>query len=294
MLVNFMKLVYLDKKDRVRAWFVSRRPLLAAVPVLVFCLLPLWHQSTAGRFVLEPVHHSVVRAAVPGVVSDIFVREGSVVKLGEPLAKLRNLPLQSEAAQAKARFSMASDRAISAQIRHEDYGSAGQERDRLSVESSQLQLKTANLEVQSPISGIVLTPQLQDRIGSYLTPGKELLEVADLKALRARIYVSEYDMYKIREGAPARLHIEGTSRKWDSCAATVTPVALENDPSLRDQSKFKGLRPPQFYAVEIPVPNESGELKPGMTGLARVYGGRRSVAGFAVEALRSVLGRKIW
>jgi putative peptide zinc metalloprotease protein len=270
MLVNFVKLVYLDKKDRVRAWFVSRRPLLAAVPVLVFCLLPLWHQSTAGRFVLEPVHHSVVRAAVPGVLSDIFVREGSMVKLGEPLAKLRNLPLQSEAAQAKARFSMASDRAISAQFRHEDYGFAVQERDRLSVQSSQVQLKAANLEVQSPISGVVLTPQLQNRIGSYLTPGTELLEVADLKALKARIYISEYDMYKVREGAPARLHIEGTSRKWDSRAASVTPVALENDPLLMDQTKFKGLRPPQFYAVEIPVPNESGELKPGMTGLARV------------------------
>jgi Membrane-fusion protein len=294
MLVNFMKLVYLDKKDRVRAWLVSRRPLVAALAALVFCLLPLWHQSTAGRFVLEPVHRSVVRAVVPGVVSDIFVREGSMVQPGEPLAKLRNLPLESAAAQAKARFRMASDRAIFAQFHHEAYGSAVQERDRLSVESSQLQLKAANLEVQSPISGVVLTPQIQDRIGNYLTPGTELLEVADLKALRARIYVSEYDMYKVREGAPAKLHIEGASRIWDSRAASVTPVAMENDPSLVDQTKFKGLRPPQFYAVEIPVPNESGELKPGMTGFARVYGGRRSVWGVAVEALRSVLGRKIW
>jgi hypothetical protein len=61
-----------------------------------------------------------------------------------------------------------------------------------------------------------------------------------------------------------------------------------------DQTKFKGLRPPQFYAVEIPVSDAGGALRPGMTGIARVYGQRRSLAGFAIEALRVLLGRKIW
>src|SRR5262245_2531992 len=123
LLVNFMKLIYLDKKDRVRAWLVSR-PLGATAAVLVFCLLPLWHQSTSGRFVLEPVRRSVVRATVPGVVSNVFVQEGRLVKPGEPLARLRNLPLESEAAQAQARLLMASSRAISAQLSHGEYGVA--------------------------------------------------------------------------------------------------------------------------------------------------------------------------
>ena len=101
-------------------------------------------------------------------------------------------------------------------------------------------------------------------------------------------------MHKVQEGAPARLLIDGTARKWDSRAASVTPVALASDPSLMDQTKFKGLRPPQFYAVEIPVSDASGALRPGMTGTARVYGERRSLAGLAMETLRVVLGRKIW
>jgi len=294
LLVNFMKLVYLDKKDRVRASMVSRRPLLAAAAALIVGLLPLWHQSTAGRFVLEPVHRSVVRAAVPGVVSEIFVREGSVVKPGELLAKLRNLPVESDAAEAQAHFATASARAVSAQLRNADYGSLVQERDRLAVKSAQLQLKAGSLELKSSISGVVLTPRPGDHVGSYLTEGAELFEVADVRALRARIYVSEYDMHKVQEGAPARLLIDGTARKWDSRAASVTPVALASDPSLMDQTKFKGLRPPQFYAVEIPVSDASGALRPGMTGTARVYGQRRSLAGLAMETLRVVLGRKIW
>jgi putative peptide zinc metalloprotease protein len=293
LLVNFMKLVYLDKRDRVRAWIFSRRPLLAAVAALVFCLLPLWRQSASGRFVLEPVNRSVVRAAVPGLVSDILVHEGSVVQPGDLLAKLRNLPLQSDVAAARSRLVMASARAVSAQLRHADYGSAVQDRDRLAVQSTQLTLKAGSLELRSPIAGIVLTPHLGSRLGSYLTEGTQFLEVADVGALQARIYVSEYDMYKVREGAPARLHIDGTAHKWESRAGSVTPAAA-SDPSLMDQTKFKGLRPPQFYAVEIPVSDEGGSLKPGMTGTARVYGQRRSLAGFAIETLKVLLGRKLW
>jgi putative peptide zinc metalloprotease protein len=293
LLVNFMKLVYLDKKDRVRAWLASR-PLLLAAVILIFCLLPLWHQSTSGRFVLEPERRSLVRASVPGVVSNIFVQEGSRVKAGEALAELRNLPLQAEAAQAQARLVVASSRAISAQLRHGDYGSAMNERDRLAVQSEQLKLKAEDLELRSPISGVVLTPHVRDRLGSYLTEGAELVEVADLKALRARIYLSEYDMYKVHDGAPAKLHVDGTLQKWKSRAVSVTPVVSESDPSLIDKTKFKGLRPPQFYAVDIPLADENGALKPGMTGTARVYGERRSLAGFAIEALRVVLGRKVW
>ena len=293
LLVNFMKLVYLDKKERVRAWFASR-PLILTAAVVVFCLLPLWHQSTSGRFVLEPVRRSVVRAAVPGVVSDVFVEEGSRVRPGEPLAKLRNLPLESAAAEAQARLKMAASRAISAQLSHGEYGAAMKERERLGVQSSQFKLKSEGLELESPIAGVVLTPRVEDRVGSYLTEGAEVLEVADVESLRARIYVSEYDMYKIREGAPARLYVDGTLRKRESSAASVKPVALSGDPTLMDQTKFKGLRPPQFYAVEIPVSDAGGALRPGMTGIARVYGQRRSLAGFAIEALRVLLGRKIW
>src|SRR5262249_49002608 len=195
LLVNFMKLIYLDKKDRVREWFASRR-LLVAVVILVFSLLPLWHQSTAGRFGFDPAGRAVVRAAVPGVVTKVFVEQGSVVEAGEPIAQLRNLPLESLAARARARLVMASDRAILAGFGHRDLGAALNQRQRLEVESRQLELETEDLLLRSPRAGVVLTPHLHDRLGSYLREGTEVAEVADLAALRARIYVSEYDMYK--------------------------------------------------------------------------------------------------
>jgi putative peptide zinc metalloprotease protein len=294
LLLNFMKLVYLDKKDRVRVWLVSRRSLLLAAAAGVFCLVPLWRESTAGRFALEPVRRAMVRAALGGTVSEVLVGEGSRVAEGAPLVRLRNLPLESQAAQARARMVVASGRAVAAQLRYRDYGAAVEERNRLATEFEQLALKARSLELAAPLAGTVLTPRLEDRLGGYVTAGSELVEIADLSSWRARIYVSEYDMYKVREGARARVHVEGIPATWESRAVSVAPVSLGSDPWLAGQTKLTGLRPPQFYVVELPVADGEGRLRPGMAGVARVYGRKRSLLGFAFEGLRVVLGRKIW
>jgi hypothetical protein len=140
----------------------------------------------------------------------------------------------------------------------------------------------------------VLTPRVADRLGSYVTAGTELLEVADLRVLRARIYVSEHDMYKVRVGAGARLQVDGMLKTWDTQAVAISPVPSEIDPGLADQTKYKGLLPPNFYVADILVANSGGSLRPGMSGVARIYGQRRSVAGFAWQEVKNFIGRKLW
>ena len=294
LLVNFMKLVYLDKKDRVRAWVGSHRSILTAATLLGLFLLPIWHQSTSGNFVLEPAQLAIVRPLVPGLLEDVYVREGMLVIAGQRIAKLRNLPLQSNVAQAQAQYEVATHRATLAALHYGDFGAAVKEGERLAVKSAQLQLEASNLDITSPVSGKILTAKIQDRVGSYLTAGTELLEVADLSKLRARIYVSEYDMYKVREGAPARLQVEGVTGIQQSQATSITPVSQSSDATVVDQTKFKGLHPPQFYLVELAVSGADGRLQPGMAGVARIYGKRKSLAGLGLDTLRILLGRKIW
>jgi putative peptide zinc metalloprotease protein len=53
-LVNFMKFVYLDKKDRIVAWFTPRHSLAIVAALVILLALPLWHESASGRFLLEP------------------------------------------------------------------------------------------------------------------------------------------------------------------------------------------------------------------------------------------------
>ena len=291
LLVNFMKLVYLDKKDRVHAWLRSRRSVLAMAAVLILLLLPVRHESTAGSFVLEPAHPTVVRALVPGVVEQVYVEEGSRVAAGQSLATLRNIPLVSGAAQAKAQYLVASHRATSAALQYHDFGMASKERDRLAARSEQLNLEAGNLQITAPVSGVVLTPRPQDRVGSSVVEGTEFVEIADPSLLVARIQVSEYDMYKVRPGSRARLQVEGIAETLDSYVADITAVSSVDSAS---QGKYAGLRPPQFYVVRLPVAAEDGRFKPGMSGVARIYGKRESLAAWGLEQMRIILSRKIW
>ena len=174
LLGNFMKFVYLDKKDRVHAWFTVPRSIGIAAVAALLIFLPLSRDSVTGRFVLEPQIEAQVRAAVPGMVAAVYAEEGEQVVAGAPLLKLRNVPLQSQVSRANADYALATERATSAVLRFSDMGSTAVDRDRLGLERGELAKAAANLEVTSPISGTVLTPRVQDRLGSYVTEGSTL------------------------------------------------------------------------------------------------------------------------
>jgi putative peptide zinc metalloprotease protein len=294
LLVNFMKFVYLDKKDRVRAWFAPRRSLALAASAAVLLLIPVRRDAVAGRFILEPQNRAVVRAEVPGVITEVYADEGETLKAGMPLLSLRNLPLSSKLASSEAQYRVASGRATMAALRYGNFGVAVKEQERLASQTSELSSEAANLRLSSPISGVVLTARIRDRVGSYVTAGTELAEVADLSRLRARIYVSEHDMYKVRLRSGASLEVAGFLRTWDARALNIAALSTEMDSSLEEEVQYKGLRPPNFYVVDLVAANDDGRLKPGMIGTARIYGKRRSIAGFLWEEVGNFLGRKIW
>jgi multidrug efflux pump subunit AcrA (membrane-fusion protein) len=294
LLVNFMKFVYLDKKDLVRAWFTPRRTLAIAAGVAGVLLLPLRHDSVAGHFILEPSTRAIVRAVVPGIVTTVYADEGQSVAKGAPLFQLRNLPLESRLARSQSDFSVASGRTRAVVLRYGNFGPAAKEQERLSRQTSVLSSEAANLELKSPISGIVLTPRVSDRVGAYVTAGTELAEVADVSQLRARIYISEHDLYKLRVGSPASLEVEGIFMKWNAQALALSAVSTEMDPGLTDETQYKGMRPPNFYSADLLVANPDGKLKPGMSGTGRVYGRRRSLAGLIWQEVTNFVGRKVW
>jgi putative peptide zinc metalloprotease protein len=292
--VNLMKFIYLDKKDRVRSWLTSHWLPWAIAGIVGFLLLPVSRESISGRFVLEAADRAMIRAQVAGTVEKVYADEGQTITSGATLVQLRNVPLESKRARSEADYRSAAAGVNAAELHYAGTGAALQKRDQLAQESRILASEVATLELKTPITGVVTTPRVADRLGSYVTAGTELAEVVDTRTMRARIYVSEYEMYKYRPHSVARLHVDGIFGKWDAGALTVSPTSSEIAPGLLDLSKFKGMRPPTFYAIDLMVKNEDGRLKPGMVGAARLYGRRRSIAGFIYQAVADFAGRKLW
>ena len=292
-LVNFMKFVYLDKREKVRLWLYSKQRIWVFAALLLL-FLPLWRESISGKFVLEAKDRAVLRTQVPGRVLNLFVDEGQPVSQGEVIARLENLPLASRQAQSEAKLRAASAELYSAESRYQDTGSALVRHDQLTRQASVLTSEVGELELRSPMNGVVTTPRIRDQLGVFVKEGTEIAEVADTRIMRARIYASEYEMYKFHSTSWGVLKIGGLVGRWRAGNLQVSAIPQEIAPGLIDLTKFKGMRPPTFYEMDLSVSNADGRLKPGMAGTARIYGERRSIAGLSYRELADFFGRKVW
>lgn len=294
-LVRFMQSVYLDKKEKIRAALTPTRVATIGTPVLLLLCLPIWRENVEGRLMLEPVRHDVVRVQAPGTVVEVRAEEGDRVAAGAPLVLLRNLKLESELARSQADYRVAADRATQAELKHADYAPEQHEQQKLREQVRTLQEESEKLALSSNIAGTVVTPGVHNRLGSYLRAGTAVAEVADLSAMNARVYVSESDMRKLRIGTPASLHVDGLWPSFRGNLNAITPAAAATlESGVMEKQPYTGLHSPHFYLVDVSIPNRDDVLKIGMTGNAKLYVGRQSVAGLAWEIVRNFVERKVW
>jgi len=228
-------------------------------------------------------------------VTGVYAGEGQWIPAGAAVVRLRNPMLDSRAERAQADYSVGQRRSVLANLHNSsDFGAANAERIELGQQSRQLRLETAQLELRSPIAGLVLTPRLIDQVGTYLPAGTDVAEIADVSTMRARVYVSEHDLSKFHVGSEVRLLANGFFRTVDASVAAIEPMSSEIPVGLIDLSKYKGLRPPNFYVIDVTLSNPNGALKPGMVGEAKIYGQRRSLGGFAWREIRDFYDRRAW
>jgi multidrug resistance efflux pump len=292
-LVRFMKDVYLDKKDRLKAWFTPARIAFCSAMALLILFAPLWPDFVEGRFVLEPAHRAVIRAEVPGVVAEVLAAENQRVVPGTALLRLHNLQLESAAGQAEASYREASARATNASLHYADFGRAEREREEAADRNRALADQLAHLQLESPIGGIVVTPRLQDLLGNYVEAGTQVAEIADLRTMVARIYIPEFGIRDVRVGTRARLQMESRFVPISGALASIAPLSAEIDPGLTEKAQLSGIVPPPLYLGAVTLEND-GTLREGMTGTAKLFVRRRSVAGIAGRFARDLVERRLW
>jgi len=208
--------------------------------------------------------------------------------------QLSNLAVESEAARASAEAKDATARATAARLRYADYGTAEHRARQMQEQSRLLAGKMAKLEIVSPIAGRVVTPRVSDRLGAYVSEGTELAEIADVSTLRARVYVPEFEVAVARVGNPAILHVDSLFGSVDGKVVLLAPASTDIAPGLIEETPYKGIRPPTFYAALIEIPNRQNGLRIGMTGTAKIKGERRSIAGLTWQEVKELLARKLW
>jgi putative peptide zinc metalloprotease protein len=291
---RFMGSVYLDKKDLLKAELKSRRALAGGSILVLMLFVPLWRESVPGRFALEPIQTSVMRAQVPGRVVEVRAEEGQSVETGAPLIRLRDLKLDSELARAESDYEIATDRATQARLNNADSAPVEHDREQLAMRVRLIRDQAERLMLPSEISGIVLTPRMKDRLGSYVRAGTELAEVGDLSSMKARIYVSESDLRRVRIGSLAKLHMDGLFPSFEGRVTAIAPAVSNPEEGVMEKQQYIGLHAPHYYFADIAIANPRGVLGIGMTGKAKIFVRRRSLAGMVAETAGEFVSRKLW
>jgi|KBSMisStandDraft_5_1062788.scaffolds.fasta_scaffold01677_10 putative peptide zinc metalloprotease protein len=293
MAVRFMKMLYLDKKQRVKAWLTPSRLLVATALGILLLFGPIWPDSVDCTYVLEATQSAVIRATVPGMVRRVSTSEGAQVQVGSPLLSLANLNLESNAEKSRAELLRTTARASAASQQYSEFAEAEQERLQSAVNERLSRNQIGQLSVVSPIAGTVTTPHLADLVGRPVSEGDVLLEVAGLSDLRARLYVPEFSMSEVRIGQRLHLLVPGQWVPSSASLVDISPAPSLLPTGLFPKEQLQGINPPRFYLGTGFLKYQSG-LLPGMSGQAKILVGRRSLAGFAGRFVRDLVQRKVW
>lgn len=215
----------------------------------------------SGTASLEAEEDALVVPKTSGIVTEVFVEEGSTVQQGAPLAQLdaERLRLElarTEAALAKLKrdFERNEDLHGKNLISAEEY-----ERVRSDYETQKAayDLATLDLEystVRAPISGVVSERHV--KVGNMVRTSEPAFRITALRALRAVMHLPERELGKIRVGQPAQLTLDALpGEAFEGAVKLISPLV---DPAT---GTFK---------VTIDVRDRSGQLKPGMFGRVHI------------------------
>lgn len=227
-----------------------------------------------GRVNTYPGEEVVISAEYAGRVASLPVQELDLVRPGQVLARLDAREQEASLAAARARV-----RELEAELQFLNLeqhrqkqlvaeGAVGQRafddadsrlrltqarREAAQASVAQLEAALAKLSLVAPFAGTVIERMAQP--GELLPAGGRLLRLANLKRLRIEAEVDEYDLSRLRLGAPVRVEVEGQVGAVEGRVEEI-PAAV----SLRRLKALDPSRPTDIRValVKIAVPATQG------------------------------------
>jgi multidrug resistance efflux pump len=209
---------------------------------------------------------TVQRAAVApfqGFIDTAPVRAGDLVREGDVILTLVDDDLKLEALRwssevdrlrsrqrdALARYDRAEVALLDAQIRQAE------------AQRELARIRLARTEVRAPLTGLVVSGDLTQKLGSPVQQGEVLFEIAPLAAFRVDVAVDERDLRWLAVGQRGRLALTGMPEEGlDIVITRITPVAE----AVEGRNTFR---------VEADLEGASPALRPGMEGVAKLDAG---------------------
>jgi RND family efflux transporter MFP subunit len=218
------------------------------VAAWILFLLPV-KQVRAEKFecLVEPYLEVKLSSGVPGLLDEVLVDRGDVVKKEQVLARLKSDAQQAGYDLAKARAEFAERRVERNQELYRKQMISIHEKDEMETEAQLLKLELREVEeqlkmrsIRSPVDGVVV--KRHQSAGEYVQE-EPMLELAQIDPLRVEVVVPMRLYGKVEVGMTAQVEWEAPLRGVHSAQVTVV------DPVVDAASGTIGIR------LELPNPD---------------------------------------
>ncbi len=284
---NFLKFFYLDKKEVL----MRRKPalVLGSIVLAVLLLIPISHIKISGEFVLGPVERAEIRSPSDGFVDEVLVKENDSTARGQVLARVRNPNVSENIRRIGSRLNIL-DREISmtaSQFEGSENQMKVREREQLLHEKKEAEREVERLVLKTPIQGTIVTPRLEDRVGSFAKKGSLFCVVANIDQVRVQIPVREYDIDDVEVGQKVLLKVIAyPSETFEGQVEKISPASAERVEAL--EGTFTN------FTVDVVIDNKHKKLVSGMSGYAKILAGRHSIVRRIVRELNRGVQSIIW
>ncbi len=131
--------------------------------------------------------------------------------------------------------------------------------ERAIANQTEVEARLANLEITSPIDGVVVTRMVEP--GEVVAAGTTVVTVINLEEVYLRGYLPEGEIGNVRVGQPAHVFLD--SAPDQPLNATVT--AVDTEASFTPENiYFQDDRVTQVFGLRLGIDNPAGYAKPGM------------------------------
>jgi RND family efflux transporter MFP subunit len=221
-----------------------------------------WPMKIGCDSEVQPAVRRYVASPHDGILESAVVKTGDVVTAGQVLAELDGRQLRMELASLQAELNSQRKQRDSALAMKDVAQSqiANLEMHRLQVEIELHSQRLNDLQVTSPIDGIVIAGDLEKAKGAPLSMGQNLFEISPLEHLLAEIAIPESEIDYVQIGMPVAIKLDAFPfQTWQGTIERIYPqTEIINNASV--------------FVAEVSLENESGKLKPGMKGQASIAG----------------------
>jgi hypothetical protein len=277
----------------VRGWagsFLGPKHTWVKLSALAGCLVlglatfvPVSYRVDA-TFIVRPDALEYLPAPFDGYLGAVTVRPGDIVSQGTVMVRMDTADLMVDRASAAAELQRYASEAEKAEADRQlaDLRVARALQAQSQAKVDLVNYRLSRSEMKAPFDGVVVEGDLRERIGAPLKTGDILIKFSQLKDLFVEMRVPEQDIDQIAGRRQAELRF--ASRPEDKFSAVIERI----EPAAVADKEGNA------FLLRGKLERTEPWLRPGMSGVAKVGAGRRSLMWIATHRLVEFLRLKFW